>query len=152
MMRPGNLLFGFKGRIDRRTWWLAAGATMFVMAALWTLMDVLTPHPALTADQTMSEVIAANSNAGETAGERYWYIGVLQLVCLFVLLAIGAKRCHDRGRSGWFQLLLLIPVLGWIWLLVELGFLPGTAESNRYGSPGYAGVGAADEPPRTGPA
>ncbi|HAE49771.1 MAG TPA: DUF805 domain-containing protein, partial [Tistrella mobilis] len=48
-------------------------------------------------------------------------------------LAIGARRCHDRGRSGWFQLIMLIPLIGWIWLLVEIGFLRGTEGPNRFG-------------------
>ena len=38
-----------------------------------------------------------------------------------------------RGRSGWFQLIMLIPIIGSIWLLVEVGFLRGTVGSNKYG-------------------
>ena len=29
-------------------------------------------------------------------------------------LAVGARRLHDIDKSGWFQLLYLIPVIGWI--------------------------------------
>lgn len=28
-------------------------------------------------------------------------------------LAVGARRLHDIGKSGWFQLLWLVPVIGW---------------------------------------
>ena len=38
--------------------------------------------------------------------------GVLQLVSLIVLLpllAVGARRLHDASRSGWWQLLFLVP-------------------------------------------
>lgn len=33
-------------------------------------------------------------------------------------LAVGARRLHDTGRSGWWQLLLLLPVIGLIILIV----------------------------------
>ena len=48
-------------------------------------------------------------------------------------LAVLSRRWHDRGKSGWFSLILLIPYLGAIWVFVELGFLPGDEKSNRYG-------------------
>lgn len=33
-------------------------------------------------------------------------------------VAVSARRLHDIGRSGWWQLLLLIPVIGWIVLVI----------------------------------
>ena len=33
-------------------------------------------------------------------------------------LAVGSRRLHDIGRSGWWQLLLLIPLVGLIVLIV----------------------------------
>lgn len=33
-------------------------------------------------------------------------------------LAVGARRLHDIGRSGWWQLLSFIPIIGWIVLIV----------------------------------
>jgi uncharacterized membrane protein YhaH (DUF805 family) len=38
------------------------------------------------------------------------------------LFAAGARRLHDTGRSGWYQLFVLIPVVGGLlllWLLAE---------------------------------
>jgi uncharacterized membrane protein YhaH (DUF805 family) len=40
------------------------------------------------------------------------------LAILLPQLAVGARRLHDIGRSGWWQLLLLIPVIGLIVLIV----------------------------------
>lgn len=40
------------------------------------------------------------------------------LVVLIPSLAVGARRLHDTGRSGWWQLIGLIPVLGLIVLIV----------------------------------
>ncbi len=32
-------------------------------------------------------------------------------------LAVGTRRLHDIDKSGWFQLLFLIPLIGWIILI-----------------------------------
>lgn len=32
-------------------------------------------------------------------------------------LAVGARRLHDIDKSGWFQLLYFIPLIGWIVLM-----------------------------------
>jgi uncharacterized membrane protein YhaH (DUF805 family) len=43
---------------------------------------------------------------------------IFGLAMLLPELAVGARRLHDTGRSGWWQLLLLIPVIGVIILIV----------------------------------
>jgi uncharacterized membrane protein YhaH (DUF805 family) len=56
-------------------------------------------------------------------------IPIMILICVFIYmwfnLAQGAKRCHDRGNSGWFQ---LIPFYG-LWML----FGDGGRGENQYG-------------------
>ncbi len=37
---------------------------------------------------------------------------IFLIVVLLPLLAAGTRRCHDSGRSGWWQLFLLAPVAG----------------------------------------
>jgi len=48
-------------------------------------------------------------------------------------LAVGARRLHDTGRSGWWLLLYLLPIIGPIVLLVffVLDSQPG---DNEYGA------------------
>jgi uncharacterized membrane protein YhaH (DUF805 family) len=43
---------------------------------------------------------------------------IFYLVTLVPTLAVGARRLHDTGRSGWWLLLWLVPVTGWIVLLI----------------------------------
>ena len=55
------------------------------------------------------------------------------LAALWPSIVIYVKRARDRGRSGWFVLLLFVPVLN-IWALIEFLFLPGTMGDNAYGA------------------
>ncbi|NLH81063.1 MAG: DUF805 domain-containing protein [Phyllobacteriaceae bacterium] len=57
--------------------------------------------------------------------------------------ASTVRRWHDRDKSAWWCFVGGIPLLGPLWMLVELGFLPGTAGANRFGGPPGAG-GARD--------
>lgn len=46
---------------------------------------------------------------------------VYSILCLVLFLpsfAIGVRRLHDIGKSGWMLLIVLIPLIGSIWLLV----------------------------------
>ena len=44
--------------------------------------------------------------------------GVFWLVMLVPYLAVGTRRLRDTDRSPWLWLLLLLPVVGWIVLVV----------------------------------
>lgn len=54
------------------------------------------------------------------------------LAVLVPSLALGARRLHDTGRSGWWQLLSFIPVIGLIILIIwcATDSQPG---ANKYG-------------------
>lgn len=100
-----RLFYSFKGRVDRQTYWsfaMAPGLIFLTLAALFDLPTRMTGF-------------------GFT---------VFTLLIAWVAVAVGVKRCHDRGRSGWFLLVLLIPVVGAMWVLVELGFLPAKGDGN----------------------
>ncbi len=55
------------------------------------------------------------------------------LVVLIPSLAIGVRRLHDIGKSGWWLLISLIPIVGWIWIIVLLA-TKGEDKPNKYGS------------------
>jgi uncharacterized membrane protein YhaH (DUF805 family) len=43
---------------------------------------------------------------------------LFSLATLLPSLAVTARRLHDTDRSGWWQLIGLVPVIGWIVLVV----------------------------------
>jgi uncharacterized membrane protein YhaH (DUF805 family) len=54
------------------------------------------------------------------------------LAVLVPSLAVGARRLHDIGKSGWWLLIGLIPFVGGI-ILIVLTCLDSEAGSNKYG-------------------
>jgi len=80
----------------------------------------------------------------------HWLTGWLVYpILLFSGACVLSKRLHDRGRSGWWSLLILIAVIAvWpqpehfldflfslvlVWAIVELGVMGGEQGANRYG-------------------
>lgn len=48
-------------------------------------------------------------------------------------LAVGIRRLHDTDRSGWWTLIALVPLVGWI-VLIVFYCQAGSAGSNRFGA------------------
>ena len=103
--RIGDLLFSFQGRITRAQWW-GGQALLCLFAAPFVFAGIFLKSPVLW---TAAAVVGAIPAA-----------------------AISIKRCHDRGRSGWFNLVALVPGLNF-WHLVEVAFLRGEEGENQYG-------------------
>ncbi|MFJ2111815.1 MULTISPECIES: DUF805 domain-containing protein [unclassified Streptomyces] len=63
---------------------------------------------------------------------------VYSLGILVPTLAVSVRRLHDTGRSGWWLLINLVPLVGWIVFLVFL-VLEGEQAPNAHGqNPKYA--------------
>ena len=111
-MNLGSLMFSWSGRIGRAQYWMGYGIqlAMIVFGYICLLY-----------------------------GEQYENILALLaaiavfLPAIWVGLAVMAKRYHDRDKSAWWILIGLIPIIGGIWQLIELGLLKGTEGSNDYG-------------------
>ena len=106
-----SLLLNLDGRISRRTWWLWGVALPLGLALYFTVL---------------LRVVGVSPRSTD--------IGV-NLLLLWPALAVSVKRWHDRGKSGWWVLVALIPFVGWLWLLIENGLLRGDAGANRFGEP-----------------
>ncbi|WP_198086351.1 DUF805 domain-containing protein [Variovorax sp. E3] len=61
---------------------------------------------------------------------QYLY-GIVALGFLLPALAVGARRLHDIGKSGWLQLLMIIPVINLV--LIYFYVQPTQPEANAHG-------------------
>jgi uncharacterized membrane protein YhaH (DUF805 family) len=103
-------LFSFQGRVGRMRFWF----TSLVLFGILIVLNVV------------------GKSTGARAGALILLL--LTLPILWVSLAVGVKRWHDRDKSGWWVFINLVPIVGSIWALVENGFLKGTAGENRFGA------------------
>ena len=120
------LFTSFEGRISRQPFWLSVLA---LIVAQWVVIIVLGMILGTSMMGSMDPEAAVS--AMNRAMIPMW---IALLVFLYPALAIYAKRWHDRGKSGWWTLIILVPLIGSIWFLVECGFLRGTEGANQYGA------------------
>jgi len=59
--------------------------------------------------------------------------GIYSLAVFLPSIAVTARRLHDTDRTGWWQLLFVIPIIGFIVLIIFLA-TDGTPYENRYGA------------------
>jgi len=106
-------LFDFRrGRCNRGCWWI-------MFAAVIPLLNV-----------------AAYFYESQTSSDLTRHSAFVATAFLsWIFWSVGAKRCHDRDKSGWVQLLIIFPILGFFWYLYELGFVRGNPWPNRFGMP-----------------
>lgn len=111
-MSIASILFGFSGRISRSQFWLAYA----IQIAISTIGFVAVLYG--SASQSIPGLAAAIA---------------LFIPAMLIGICAMAQRYHDRNKSAWWILIGLIPVIGGIWQLIELGLLKGSEGSNDYG-------------------
>lgn len=106
LLRVARLLFSFRGRLPRRAYWLVVVATLVAFAIVQVFLETTFGRQATLA----------------LYPPLYW-----------ALLALSAKRLHDCARGAAWLLIAFVPVLGALWLFLELGLRKGTPGDNQYG-------------------
>jgi uncharacterized membrane protein YhaH (DUF805 family) len=112
-----------RGRIDRRTFWL------------YYLLPIL----AASVVAEVLDVAFGFTGYGSTADSSSAFGGpialLVSLATLVPSISSTVTRLHDRGHSAWWLLWALLPGIGWLVLIVQTWFLPGTTGPKRYGPP-----------------
>lgn len=115
----------FDGRAGRAEFWWFYLFTVLVGFVGYIPIFILT-------------LIGAASNEGVVSGVlsvisvMFWVLWLIIVIALYIpLLAVGCRRLHDRGQSGWLQLLLLVPCGGIV--LLVFWAMEGTPGDNAYG-------------------
>ena len=107
------LLTSFEGRIGRQQMWMGI-IVLTVVGIVAAALDL------------MLGTFDSEAGIGLVSG-------IVSVASLYPGFALYAKRWHDRGKSGWWSLIIFVPILGVLWWLVECGFLRGTEGPNQYG-------------------
>lgn len=102
----------FNGRSRRKEYWMFA---LFNCLIGWSLF--------------IAGLLLKESEIGVIFLGSYW---IYSLAALTPAIAVYVRRMHDTGRSGWWWLIALIPLVGGVILIVLLATdsEPGT---NKYG-------------------
>ncbi len=149
------IFFTFKGRIDRRIWWMAFILIHLAIFNFNFVLSKLMNDDAPFLDGTWPNLV-------RILGDRSGWITAM--VFMFPQAAINTKRFHDRGMSGWWWLMFLVPffvataisisplsgqdypspLAGWaqlicgitaLWTLITLGFLPSKSPNRSVEMP-----------------
>jgi uncharacterized membrane protein YhaH (DUF805 family) len=110
-MTISRALFSFQGRMCRSDYWLKGFLPMLPFGIMNNILAY-----GIHEDWSRAIVI------------------VLAIASIWPTMALIIKRLHDRNHSGWFACIMLIPIVGPIWLIVEVWFLKGTNGPNRFGN------------------
>ena len=113
MLMPLKRYADFSGRSRRKEYW------MFILLIVLAAIVV----------GVIERVLGLSGSVGGVYGP----LSLILILGIFIpALAAQVRRFHDQGKSGWFVLIGLIPLLGGIIVLVFM-CLEGTNGPNEYG-------------------
>lgn len=110
-----NQYADFEGRTGRREFW------MFILTSIVFIMGL----------NILGSMLLYSHYTANTLSS------LAQLAIMVPAWAITARRLHDIGRSGWWQLIGVIPMIGWIVLVIWLA-QESNPHENAYGSKPHA--------------
>ncbi|HQV51527.1 MAG: DUF805 domain-containing protein [Flavobacteriales bacterium] len=103
----------FSSRARRKEYWM------------FTLFYIIAAIVAMVLDNVLGLTMSEEVPYGP-------FYGLVALALLVPGLAVGVRRLHDVGKSGWMFLIVLIPLIGGIWLLV-LALKDSVPGANKWG-------------------
>jgi len=102
----------FSGRASRSEYWFFYLFTIIASIVTWVIDTML---------------------LGYSAEDTGAISLIFQIIIILPSIAVGARRLHDIGKSGWWQLLILT-LIGIILLIVWFATI-GSSKKNNYGNP-----------------
>jgi uncharacterized membrane protein YhaH (DUF805 family) len=130
-MGPGELYFTYSGRINRKKFWLGYLALVVLSLIGYYGIVAFLGEPFGVAN--LEEVANGAEPVFTSSTPGLIGYGILTLATMFMSFGLIIKRCHDRGKSGWWSLLILVPIVGAIWMIIDLGVMEGDEGTNQYG-------------------
>ena len=112
----------FDGRAGRPEYWFYALFNTLIFFILQFLSSML------GLQYSMNDLITV-----------YPLASVWQVVTFIPSMAVGVRRMHDINRSGFWLLFLLLPLIGWL-LIMIFAVLKGNDDDNDYGSPNLSPI------------
>ena len=111
----------FSGRARRKEYWM------------YTLIYIPILFLAMIADNALGTTFQMEA-MGQSVDIGYGWVYVIVGPLHFLpSLSVVVRRLHDVGKSGWFYLIIFIPLVGFIWMLVLL-VSDGNKGENKYGA------------------
>ncbi len=104
-----SLLFSFKGRINRAQYWLGSLGVGFGAGLLAAMAFVI----------AMPDPVSMKSSGAGGAMLLVLLLALVMVLAAWCGMAIQIKRFHDRGQSGLWSLLPIVPMLGMFSALVS---------------------------------
>ncbi len=101
----------FSGRSRRKEYWLFV-LFNFVISFVLSLIDAATG------------TLNVESGVGLLSG-------IYSLAVIIPSIAVIVRRLHDIGRTGWWLLIIFVPIVGWLVILIFACF--DSDDDNQYG-------------------
>jgi uncharacterized membrane protein YhaH (DUF805 family) len=136
MILPLKRYADFSGRSRRKEYW------MFILFVIIGSIVFSGLDAALGLGGGVSRYSYGGAGVvGAGAGMRGGILnGIFSLAIVIPSIAVAARRLHDIDKSGWWMLIGIIPLIGWIIVIVWY-CTDGTRGPNRFGPDPKAPLG-----------
>jgi uncharacterized membrane protein YhaH (DUF805 family) len=128
MLLPLKRYAQFSGRSRRKEYWFFFLFLLIVSMVLMALDSMLGLGGSTSRDFERSAT-GVSASYYSSAGIL---TGIFFLATFIPNLAVAIRRLHDIDKSGWWLLIGLVPLIGWI-VLIVFYLTDGTRGPNRFG-------------------
>lgn len=110
-------LTNFTGRSSRSAFWW------------WYLLLFIA---SIIVERIVGAILGSMVEDGMTVAGLGLWSWLVAVIFQLLIIGVGCRRLHDTGKSGWLQVLLVLPCIGNIILWI-LWALPSAQGDNQYG-------------------